>query len=60
MGSRASVGSRGKAPDGDPGAKPADALTIFDAETEFQCKLIYDTCSLDDDHVHMKMMMRPE
>ena len=29
---------------------------FFNAETEFQCKLI---CSLDDDHVHLKTMMRP-
>ena len=59
---RASVGSPGKATDGGPGANPADALTFlfcfvfFNAETEFQCKL---TCSLDDDHVHLKTMMRP-
>ena len=28
-------GVQGKAPDGGPGAKPVDALTFFDAETEF-------------------------
>ena len=56
------MGSLGKATDGGPGANHADALTFFvlfcffNAETEFQCKLI---CSLDDDHVHLKTMMRP-
>ena len=54
------MGSSGKATDGGPGANPADALTFlflffFNAETEFQCKRI---CSLDDDHVHLKTMMR--
>ena len=34
----------------------AKCLFFFNAETEFQCKLI---CSLDDDHVHLKTMMRP-
>ena len=29
---------------------------FLNAETEFQCKLI---CSLDDEHVHLKTMMRP-
>ena len=50
------MGSRGKAPGGGPSA---DALMFFNAETEFQRKLTC-TINVDDDHLRMKTMVRPE